>query len=139
MNINLTPILQALIGLLAALITYRLVPWIKANTNLKQQSFLHAAVQTAVFAAEQIYGAGNGEEKFKYVCDQLAAKGYDIDKAEIEAAVYTQFNRLLPGFSFAIPEASGPLPSGGEVETGGTAIIGDNAVEKIVPQNDKAE
>ena len=127
MNINLTPILQALIGLLAALVTYRLVPWIKANTNLKQQSFLHAAVQTAVFAAEQIYGAGNGDEKFKYVCDQLAAKGYDIDKAEIEAAVYTQFNRLRP------------LSAGGEVETGGTAIIGDNAVEKIVPQNNKAE
>ena len=33
MNINLTPILEALIGLLAALITYRLIPWIRARTT----------------------------------------------------------------------------------------------------------
>ena len=32
MNINLTPIIQAIIALLAALITYKLIPWIKANS-----------------------------------------------------------------------------------------------------------
>ena len=38
MNINLTPILQALIALLASLITYKLIPWIKARTTAEQQT-----------------------------------------------------------------------------------------------------
>ena len=97
-NINLTPILQAIIGLLAALITYRLIPWIKANTSIKQQALIRATVQTLVFAAEQLYGAGNGSKKLEYVKEQLAKKGYDVDRAEIEAAVYEAFNPILePG------------------------------------------
>lgn len=87
-NIDITQIVVAIIGLLSALITYRLVPWIKANTNTKQQAFIKAAVQTAVFAAEQIYGAGAGPDKFKYVQDWLMARGIEFDKADIEAAVY---------------------------------------------------
>lgn len=91
-TIDLTQIVVAVIGLLSALITYRLVPWIKANTNVKQQQMLKIAVETAVFAAEQIYGAGNGSEKFDYVVQWLQSKGFDADKTEIESAVYTFFN-----------------------------------------------
>ena len=90
-TINLTPIIQALIGLLAALITYRLIPWIKANTNDKQQAMLKAAIQTAVFAAEQIYGAGNGAEKMDYAIEYLRDKGFDVDSREIEATVHYFF------------------------------------------------
>ena len=88
MNIDLTQIIVAFIGLLSAIITYRLVPWIKANTNEKQQAMIKAAVQTAVFAAEQIYGAGEGEKKFEYAIQWLKEQGYDVDKNDIEAAVY---------------------------------------------------
>ena len=91
-NIDITQIVVALIGLLSALITYRLIPWIKANATEKQQAIIRLAVQTAVYAAEQIYGSGNGEEKFKYVIDWLHVRGYDVDKAEIEAAVYELLN-----------------------------------------------
>lgn len=87
MNIDLTPVLQAVIGLLAALITYRLVPWIQARTTNEQQTLLHATIRTLVFAAEQIYGAGGGEEKMKYVQEQLKWRGFDVDLAAIEAAV----------------------------------------------------
>ena len=41
----------------------------------------------AVYAAEQLYGAGAGKEKLMYVKGQLAKKGYRIDVDEIEAAV----------------------------------------------------
>lgn len=93
MNIDLTQIVVALIGLLSAFITYRLVPWIKANTNVKQQAMIKAAIQTAVFAAEQIYGAGEGEKKFDYVVNWLKEQGYDVGKTEIEAAVYELLNQ----------------------------------------------
>lgn len=87
-TIDLTQIVVALIGLLAAFITYRIIPWIKANTNEKQQAIIDAAIKTAVFAAEQIYGAGEGDKKFDYAIQWLHDRGYDADKTRIEAAVY---------------------------------------------------
>ena len=92
MNINLTPILQAVIGLLAALITYRLIPWIKARTTAAQQEQIKAAIKIAVFAAEQIYGAGKGEEKLDYAIAWLHDHGYDVSRAEIEATIYDYLN-----------------------------------------------
>ena len=85
--IDMTPIFQAVIGFLAALISYRLIPWIQARTTAQQQEMLRAAVSVAVYAAEQLYGAGAGKEKLMYVKGQLAKKGYKIDIDEIEAAV----------------------------------------------------
>lgn len=85
--IDLTPILQALIGLLATLIAARLIPWIKARTTAQQQAMLGAAVDVLVYAAEQLYGAGNGEAKFQYVADRLREKGLSMDVDTIEAAV----------------------------------------------------
>lgn len=85
--IDLTPILQAVIALLAAMVTYKLIPWIKAKTTAEQQALLSAAVKTLVYAAEQIYGAGKGEEKLKYVIDELNKRGFSVDRASIEAEV----------------------------------------------------
>lgn len=86
--IDLTPLFQAVIAFLAALVTYRLIPWIQARTTAQQQSMLRAAVSVAVYAAEQLYGAGAGKEKLMYVKGQLAKRGYHVDIDEIEAAVH---------------------------------------------------
>ena len=93
-NIDLTPILQALIGLLATLITAKLIPWIKTKIAADKQGLFDAAVQSLVFAAEQLYGAGKGAEKLKYVKDELAKKGFAIDDAAIEAKVYELLNKI---------------------------------------------
>lgn len=95
MNIDLTPIIQAIIALLAALVTYRLIPWIKAKTTNEQQTMLKATVKTLVYAAEQIYGAGNGVEKLDYVIQQLNGKGFTVDRTEIEAAVKENLNNAI--------------------------------------------
>ena len=87
MNIDLTPIVQAVITLIAAIITTKLIPWIKAKTTVEQQNMIRAAVVTLVFAAEQIYGAGRGSEKLEYVKAKLIEKGYDVDVDEIEAVI----------------------------------------------------
>lgn len=87
LGIDLTPIFQAIIAFLAALVTYKVVPWIKARTTSQQQELMRAATSIAVYAAEQIYGAGNGKEKFMYVKGRLAEKGFRIDIDEIEAKV----------------------------------------------------
>ena len=86
--IDLTPIFQALIALLASLITIKVIPWIQARTTAQQQEMLRASVSVAVYAAEQLYGAGAGKDKLMFVKGQLAKKGYHIDLDEIEAAVH---------------------------------------------------
>lgn len=85
--IDLTDIIQTVIALIVALITYKVIPWIKAKTTESQQAILMATVRTLVYAAEQLYGAGKGKEKFTYVRQKLQEKGFDIDVDAIEAAV----------------------------------------------------
>ena len=86
-NIDLTPIIQAIFALLAALVTYKLIPWIKAKTTAEQRQLLMAMTSTLVFAAEQLYGAGNGQAKLDYVVAQLEERGFTADRAAIEAIV----------------------------------------------------
>lgn len=86
--INLTPALNAVIALVASLITAFLIPWIKANTTEKQREQLFNWAKIAVNAAEQIYiGPGRGEEKKEYVMQFLADKGYTADLNEVEAVI----------------------------------------------------
>lgn len=90
--IDLTPIFQAVIALLAAIVTYKLIPWIKSKTSEQQQLLLKSVVSTLVFAAEQMYGAGKGAEKLDYVVGELNKRGYTADRAQIEATIREQLN-----------------------------------------------
>lgn len=86
-QIDLTPVFQALIALLATIITVKVIPWIKARTTAQQQDLLAATTKVIVYAAEQLYGSGMGETKLIYVEEELRKRGYTIDRAAIEAAV----------------------------------------------------
>lgn len=91
-KIDLTPIFQAVIALLAALITGKLIPWIKSKTSEKQFENLKAAARVAVFAAEQLYGAAEGDKKLDYAVEKLRENGFDLDadllREAVESAVY---------------------------------------------------
>ena len=93
--IDLTPIINAIIALLAAIVTVKVIPWIKARTTNEQQTAIKAVVKTLVFAAEQIYGAGGGADKLNWVVRELRARGYDVDTVEIEAAVGEYLNNVI--------------------------------------------
>ena len=86
-NIDLTPLLNAILALLAAIITAKVIPWIKSKTNVEQQILLEATIRILVTAAEQLYGAGHGSEKLDYVKAELEKRGFTFDRAAIEAAV----------------------------------------------------
>lgn len=90
--IDLTPIINAVILLLASIITAKVIPWIKAKTTNEQQQMLRATIKTLVFAAEQLYGAGHGSDKLDYVVAHLESKGYTVETDEIEAAVKEYLN-----------------------------------------------
>ena len=85
--IDITPIVEAVIALAAALITMKLIPWLKLRLSAQQQEMLAAVTRTLVFAAEQIYGSGTGAKKLEYVQRGLEERGYRVDLAVIEAAV----------------------------------------------------
>lgn len=90
--IDLTPIFQSAIALIAALITAFLIPFIKSKVSAEKYAEMEKWVKIAVEAAEMIYvGAGRGAEKKLHVVNFLESKGYTLDIVElnemIEAAV----------------------------------------------------
>ena len=115
--VDLTPLVRAAITLMAALITYRLVPWIKARTTEQQQANLSALASTLVYAAEQLFGANRGAEKLAYVTDILRERGYDVDSQEVLAVVEAAVNQMTPKaycFAQADVDASSDEQSGAE-------------------------
>lgn len=89
--IDLTPIVQAVLAVLAALITAFVIPWIKAKATVQQRELLERGVKTAVFAAEQVYGSGWGRDKMRYAEEYLRKRGYTVDIDLIEATVREYF------------------------------------------------
>ena len=85
--IDLTPIIQALIVLLAAVITTFLVPLLKRKVDREKLDNLYAWVTIAVEAAEQLYSgaSGMGKEKKEYVLTFLHDKGFTVDIELLEA------------------------------------------------------
>ena len=87
-TVDITPILEAVVSLIAVVITVIVIPYIKSKTTVEQQQEISAWVKIAVSAAEQIYkGVGRGEEKKEYVLNWLAEKGIKIDANELDAMI----------------------------------------------------
>lgn len=86
--VDLTPIINAVLALVAALVSAFLIPWIKSNTTEKQRQTMLLWVEIAVNAAEQLYqGTGKGAEKKAYVLEFLEGKGYTANLDEIETVL----------------------------------------------------
>ena len=93
-NIDLTPIIAALVMLAAGLITYKLLPWIKARATTEQLVVVESVTRILVFAAEQMYGAGKGDEKLDYVIKELEKRGFTAARAALEAVVKANIEEL---------------------------------------------
>ena len=93
MTIDMNQIVEALIGLIAAVITCVVIPLIRSKVTDAQFEKIKMYVSIAVKAAEQIYvGNGRGTEKKQYVVEYLEKMGLKIDAETldklIEAAVF---------------------------------------------------
>ena len=92
-TIDLTQIIIALLGILATVITAKVIPWIQSKTSVEQQQFIKLVLDAGVRAAEQIYTSGEGQLKKAYVIDYLKEHHITIDDAQIEAAVNEFFGK----------------------------------------------
>lgn len=85
---NITPVMEAAVMLLLAILTYVLVPMIRAKLNADQLATIRMWVQIAVNAAEQIYtGSGKGREKKEYVVAFLESKGFKLDMDSLDKMI----------------------------------------------------
>ncbi len=85
---DITPVVNAVIALIAAVVTAFVIPWVKSKTTAAQREEIEAWVRIAVTAAEQIYsGSGKGKEKKKYVLDFLAEKNLKIDEESVDLMI----------------------------------------------------
>lgn len=98
MKIDLTPLLQAVLGLISALITAYLIPWIKSHTDANKRNFVLQLVETAVLWVEQVYWEETGEEKFRLAKEraekELAEHNLKVDADTLTAMIEEQVIKI---------------------------------------------
>ena len=94
MNIDYTELMQALIALLATLITTFLIPYLQKKLSAEKLEELKKWVGVAVNAAEQLYGSKTGQQKKDYVISFLLSKGITFDTNEVEAMIEAEVYKL---------------------------------------------
>ena len=98
MMFDITPIIEAVLALVAVVITSIIIPYIKKKTSVEQQKEIVSWVKIAVMAAEQIYvGTGRGSEKKLYVIEWLADRNITVDTNKIDAIIESAVYELNNG------------------------------------------
>lgn len=96
-NIDYTDLIQAIITLVAVLITSFLVPYLKEKLSKEKYEKLKNWVSVAVSAAEQLYGSKTGQQKKEYVIGFLNSKGISFDVDEVENLIESEVYKLTQG------------------------------------------
>lgn len=91
---DLTPVFNALIALVAALISAFVIPWIKRKTTAQDREEMLSWVEIAVAAAEQLFDSTQGEAKKNAVVAFLREKGFTFTESEIDNAIEAAVLRL---------------------------------------------
>lgn len=94
MNIDITPIIEAVIVLISAVVTGILVPYLRQKLSDEKRLKLQFWVEIAVKAAEQLYGSKAGQQKKEYVVAFLLSKGIVADIDEVTALIESEVYKL---------------------------------------------
>ena len=96
---NITPVVNAVIALAAAVVAAFVVPWIKSKNTAAQREEIDAWVRIAVTAAEQIYKeTGKGKEKKAYVLKFLEEKNLKIDEESVDLMIESAVKNMNESF-----------------------------------------
>lgn len=97
---DITPVINAVIALIAAVITAFVIPWIKSKTTAAQREEINAWVKIAVTAAEQIFTeTGMGKEKKAYVLKFLEEKNLKIDEESVDLMIESAVKEINDTFN----------------------------------------
>lgn len=92
--IDLTYLMEAVIGLLIMLAMRYLIPWLKSRMTNEQEATLITLFDVACMAAEKIYGAKKGDEKLAYVERYLEARGIKLDTMRLKTYVNASIKKM---------------------------------------------
>ena len=91
MNDILFTIVQVIVIICSILFVRFVIPLLKDKLNQKQYEQIKALVNDAVFAVEQLIGAGKGSEKkeevITFVMNYIAAKGINITRKQVDILI----------------------------------------------------
>lgn len=118
--IDLTNLIEAVLGILFLIAMKYLLPWLKARMTAEQEASFALIVEIAVMAAEKIYGSQHGEDKLKYVEEYLEARGIYIDTTRIRAYVNSAIKKME------------------QSENGGITIV-ENITGAVMPEEEDEE
>jgi predicted Kef-type K+ transport protein len=93
-KIDLTTLFVALLNILFMVVARYAVPWIKSKTTESLRQKMLSAVNIAVYAAEQMLGAGFGQDKLDQVKKWLQEQGFDIDSTAVLTAIEAAVQQL---------------------------------------------
>ena len=92
--IDLTPLLEAIIALAATAITVFLIPWLRKRYDNETLAKARGWVQIAVYAAEKLYGAGNGDKKLAHAEQLLAQHKIKLDTVTLKAMIDAEIRKM---------------------------------------------
>ena len=92
--IDFTPLYEALVVLLSSVITIVIIPALRERYGNEKLEKAKSWVQIAVYAAEKMYGAGNGDKKLAYAEQILAEHKIKLDTATIKAMVDAEILKM---------------------------------------------
>lgn len=95
MTLNVDLIIKVIIPIIGAILTYFIIPFIKAKTTEKQRDEIYFWVTVAVSAAEQIYNEkSKGVDKKEYVIRFLSSMGINLTIQELEVLIEAAVKEL---------------------------------------------
>lgn len=95
MNTNFTDIVLAVIGLLSAIVTGILIPYIRSKTTKEKRENIYTIVKFAVQAAEQIFlRPGEGQKKKQFVIDYLSDRGIKLSMEDLNILIESAVKEL---------------------------------------------
>lgn len=92
--IDITPLLEAVIALAATAITLFLIPWLRERYDNETLEKARGWVQIAVYAAEKLYGAGNGDKKLAHAEHLLAQHNIKLDTVTLKAMIDAEIKKM---------------------------------------------
>lgn len=92
--IDLTPLVEALVKLAAIAVTTFLIPWLVERYGNEKLEKARKWVEIAVYAAEKVYGAGNGDQKLAYAEQVLAEHKIKLDLQTIKTMVDAEIKKM---------------------------------------------
>ena len=85
MNIDWTQIILALIGLIGAILTAVVIPYIRSKTTKQQRENIYTIIQSAVWAADQMFKASDpsGGIRNTWVMNTLKEMNLEISRKDL--------------------------------------------------------